>query len=25
LENLITLCRLCHQKWEGIPLKPDNR
>jgi len=23
LENLITLCRSCHQRWEGIPLKPE--
>jgi hypothetical protein len=22
LDNLITLCRKCHQRWEGIPLKP---
>jgi len=25
LENLISLCRGCHKKWEGIPLKPDRR
>jgi len=25
LDNLITLCKDCHPKWEGIPLKPDNR
>ncbi|WP_394742940.1 homing endonuclease associated repeat-containing protein [Natronococcus roseus] len=25
-DNLITLCcDGCHQKWEGIPLRPDNR
>lgn len=23
LSNLITLCRSCHARWEGIPLKPD--
>ena len=23
--NLIALCASCHRKWEGIPLKPDNR
>lgn len=22
-ENLITLCRQCHHRWEGIPIKPD--
>lgn len=22
LDNLITLCRKCHGRWEGIPLKP---
>lgn len=22
LDNLITLCRECHKKWEGIPLRP---
>lgn len=22
LENLITLCRTCHRRWEGIPLRP---
>jgi len=25
MDNLITLCRHCHHRWEGIPLKPDNR
>lgn len=24
-DNLITLCRSCHKKWEGIPLRPDKR
>jgi len=24
LKNLITLCRGCHDKWEGIPLRPEN-
>jgi transposase len=24
LNNLITLCRSCHNKWEGIPLRPHN-
>jgi transposase len=23
LDNLITLCRQCHRKWEGIPLRPE--
>ena len=23
LDNLITLCRSCHKKWEGIPLRPQ--
>jgi len=22
--NLVALCQPCHNKWEGIPLKPDN-
>lgn len=22
IENLVTLCRSCHQRWEGIPLRP---
>lgn len=22
-ENLVTLCRGCHPKWEGIPLRPE--
>jgi len=25
MDNLISLCRSCHQKWEGIPLRIDNR
>lgn len=25
LTNLITMCRSCHRKWEGIPLVPENR
>ena len=23
--NLVALCQPCHNRWEGIPLKPDNR
>lgn len=23
LDNLVTLCRSCHRKWEGIPLRPQ--
>jgi 5-methylcytosine-specific restriction endonuclease McrA len=23
LSNLVTLCRVCHGQWEGIPLKPQ--
>ena len=23
LKNLVTLCRSCHRKWEGIPLRPE--
>lgn len=23
LDNLITLCRQCHVRWEGIPLRPE--
>ena len=23
IENLIPLCRSCHRKWEGIPLRPE--
>lgn len=25
LDNLLCLCRSCHPKWEGIPLRIDNR
>lgn len=25
LTNLVSLCQPCHNRWEGIPLKPDNR
>lgn len=25
LDNLISLCGTCHHKWEGVPLRPDNR
>ena len=25
LSNLVTLCRSCHGRWEGIPLKPQLR
>lgn len=25
LKNLVCLCKSCHGKWEGIPVKPDNR
>lgn len=25
LDNLTSLCRTCHQLWEGIPLRPDSR
>lgn len=24
IENLITLCYKCHNRWEGIPLRPDH-
>lgn len=23
MENLVSLCRSCHMKWEGIPLRPQ--
>lgn len=23
LDNLVTLCRPCHDRWEGIPLRPE--
>ena len=23
VENLVPLCRSCHRKWEGIPLRPE--
>jgi len=23
LENLVSLCRSCHKRWEGIPLRPQ--
>lgn len=23
IENLVTLCKSCHNRWEGIPLKPQ--
>jgi len=25
LDNLISLCRSCHMKWEGLYLRPDTR
>ena len=25
LSNLVSLCQPCHNRWEGIPLKPDDR
>lgn len=25
VDNLVSLCVVCHRKWEGIPLKPDVR
>lgn len=25
LKNLVCLCPSCHKKWEGLPIKPDNR
>lgn len=24
VENLISLCQICHNKWEGIPVRPQN-
>lgn len=24
IENLISLCRACHNRWEGIPLRPQS-
>jgi 5-methylcytosine-specific restriction endonuclease McrA len=21
--NLVALCRLCHQRWEGVPIRPQ--
>jgi len=23
LDNLVSLCRSCHARWEGIPLRPE--
>lgn len=23
MDNLVTLCRPCHKRWEGIPLRPE--
>jgi transposase-like protein len=23
IDNLVSLCQICHRKWEGIPLKPS--
>ena len=25
LDNLLTVCRGCHTRWEGIPLRPISR